>query len=305
MRTTTHPSTSGTPVLSVVIASVNGWDVLGPTLESLEALDERPRMQIVVVDAVGGTTLERLRAHPGVEAIAVSERLSVPRLRHLGIQQARGEIVAILEDHGAVAPSWAAEILRMHQEQWGAVAGPVENGATGLVNWAAYFCEYARYMAPIGQGAAEDLPGNNIAYKRPYLMRHAHLLEQGRWESWINDRLRADGLPLAVTDRAMVRHIKGFTLGEFLLQRFHFARSFAGMRRVEQSPARRLIYGLGSAALPALLLVRVTRTVLKKRRHLGWFALSLPLLALFFSVGAVGEMIGYLFGAGTSLEQVE
>ena len=36
--------------------------------------------------------------------------------------------------------------------------------------------------------------GNNIAYKRPHLLRHAHELEQGRWESWVNDKIRADGV---------------------------------------------------------------------------------------------------------------
>src|SRR5262249_7065893 len=101
------------------------------------------------------------------------------------------------------------------------------------------------------------------------------------------------------------RHIKPFRLGYFLAQRFHFARSFAGMRRGDWSPFQRVVYGLGSLALPVLLLVRVTRTALRKRRHLGMFAACLPLLALFLTVGALGEMVGYLIGPGRSLEKVE
>jgi len=89
------------------------------------------------------------------------------------------------------------------------------------------------------------------------------------------------------------------------LSAFHFARSFAGMRRSEQSAAVRFCYGLGSAVLPIILLGRITRTALRQRRHLGWFLASLPLLLLFLSVGAVGEMVGYLGGAGRSLERVE
>jgi hypothetical protein len=306
MATITVRLESETPLLSVIIASVNGWEVLGPTLQSLDALPERPKMQVIVVDAAGSATRERLAAHqPAVELIPAVGRLSIPRLRYLGIQKARGAIVAILEDHGAVDPRWAAEILKAHREPWGAVGGPVENGRSGLVNWAAYFCEYARYMAPIDEGAASDLPGNNIAYKKPHLLRHALVLDEGRWESWINERLRADGVPLAATNRAIVRHIKPFSLGDFLIQRFHFARSFAGMRRADQSPAKRLVFGLGSAVLPVLLLVRVGRTVLRKRRNLGWFVLSVPMLVLFFTVGAVGEMLGYLVGGGCSLEKVE
>ncbi len=292
--------------LSVVVASVNGWSMLGPTLRSLDAQPERPRMEVIVVEAVGGETRRRLREHrPAVEVIEVDEKRTIPALRHQGVRRASGDLVAILEDHGEVAPDWASALIQAHQGPWGAVGGVVENGRDGLVNWAAFFCEYAAYMGPVTEGESADLPGNNIAYKRPHLLRHAQELEQGRWESWINDKLRADGVPIASTNRAVVRHIKPFRLGHFLVQRFHFARSYAGMRRVDQSPVRRLIYGVGSLALPALLTLRVTRTALAKGRHLGRFAASLPLIALFYTVGAAGEMVGYLIGPGESLSRVE
>ncbi len=170
--------------------------------------------------------------------------------------RARGRIVAILEDHAHVAPGWAAALLQAHEAPWGAVGGPVENGKDGLVNWAVYFCEYAPYMGPLVEGETHDLPGNNIAYKRPHLLKHAQVLDDGKWESWINNNLRADGVPIAAANAMVVRHIKSFTLVYFLNQRFHFARSYAGMRRVDQSWTRRMIYGFGSLALPALLSAR-------------------------------------------------
>src|SRR5829696_7788912 len=261
----------GVPDLSVVIASVNGWDVLGPTLRALDAQPERPFMEIIVVEALGGEVRERLRAHePAVEVIE-ADRRPIPKLRHLGVCAARGKVVAILEDHGRVADDWAASLLEAHRGPWAAVGGAVENGRRGLVNWAVYFCEYTPYMKPVPEGVASDLPGNNIAYKRPHLMRHADVLARGKWESWINDGLRADGVQLASTNAAVVHHIKPFRLGYFVVQRFHFARSYAGMRRVDQTTVRRLLYGVGSMVLPALLMARVTKTVLRKKRNLGWF----------------------------------
>jgi len=303
---TTTLAQDAPPVLSVVIASVNGWEMLEPTLRALDAQPERSRMQILVVEAVGGATRRALLDHrPRVEVIAVDEKRTIPALRHLGVIQARGELVAILEDHGEVDPDWASALIEAHEGPWGAVGGVVENGRTGLINWAAFFCEYTPYMGPVLEGESADLPGNNIAYKRPHLLRHAHELEQGRWESWINDNLRADGVPIASTNKAVVRHIKPFRLGHFLVQRFHFARSYAGMRRVDQSVVKRLVYGCGSVALPAMLLLRVTKTAMAKGRNLGHFAASVPLIALFYTVGAAGEMIGYLVGPGDSLSRVE
>jgi hypothetical protein len=294
------------PDLSVVIASVNGWGVLAPTLRALDELPERTRMQVVVVDSVGGETLTRLHAHrPRVDVVLAGARLAIPRMRHLGIQQARAPLVAILEDHGVVDRCWASEIFRAHREEWAAVGGPVENGLSGLVNWAAFFCEYARYTTPLVEGPSQDLPGNNIAYKRPDLMRHADVLAEGKWESWINANLRADGRHLAATNGMVVRHIKRFRLADFLIQRFHFSRSFAGMRRTEQGWRARIAYGVGCLVLPPLLFARAARSVLQKGRHRALFVVCSPLLMSFFLVGAIGEMAGYLFGPGSSLEKVE
>ncbi len=234
-----------------------------------------------------------------------SPRGPIPRLRYQGVIRARGELVAILEDHAQVEPGWASALLRQHEGPWGAVGGPVENGVPGLVNWAVFFCEYAPYMSPVPEGDSADLPGNNIAYKRPHLLRHARLLDEGKWESWINDRLRMDGVPIASTNAMVVKHIKPFGLRYFLTQRFHFGRSYAGMRRADQSWAKRLTYGLGSLILPGLLSARVARTVLSKRRNLGRFVMTAPLVGLFLTVGALGEMTGYLIGPGASLDKVE
>jgi len=293
------------PELTVVVASVNGRHVLEPTLDALDALPERGRMEVIVVETLGGPTRAHVRGRDRPVVVVESDRQPIPRLRYQGVMKARGRLVAILEDHARVDPRWAGALIEAHQEPWGAVGGPVENGKGGLVNWAVYFCEYAAYMAPVVEGETADLPGNNIAYKRPHLLRHAGVLDEGKWESWINDRLRADGVPIASTNAMVVRHIKPFRLGYFLTQRFHFARSYAGMRRSDQSWPRRLVYGFGSLALPALLSARVVKTVLGKRRHLGRFAAACPLVALFLTVGAFGEMAGYLLGPGGSLGRVE
>jgi hypothetical protein len=294
------------PILSVVVASVNGWPVLEPTLRALDAQPERDRMEVIVVNTVGGETRERLRAHrPRVELIELTERLAIPQLRFLGVERARGRVIAIVEDHGEVGRGWASALLHAHQGPWGAVGGPVENGRDGLVNWAVFFGEYARYMGPLPEGEAVDLPGNNIAYKRVHLLRHAGVLAQGKWESWINERLRSDRVPMAATNGMVVRHIKPFRLGYSLAQRFHFSRSYAGMRRSGQSRAQRLLYGCGSLVLPALLLLRITRQVVRKGRHLDKFAASVPLLLVFLTAGAFGEMLGYFLGPGASLECVE
>src|SRR6516165_4924742 len=95
---------AGEPELSVVVASVNGWDMLEPTLRALDAQPERDRMEVIVVEACGGVVRQRLRERQPAVVLVESERLSIPRLRYRGVCSAGGKVVAILEDHGTVAP---------------------------------------------------------------------------------------------------------------------------------------------------------------------------------------------------------
>src|SRR5262249_38923689 len=156
-------------------------------------------------------------------------------------------------DHTTVGERWASALFDAHSGPWGAVGGPVEQGASNWINDAIFLCEYARYMMPLGSGDHLDLPGNNVSYKRDDLLRHVHLLQEGHWESWIHDALRAEGVPLCALNEAAVQHIKSSSFRDFLVQRFHFARSYAGMRRSGQASLLRLAYGLGAVLLPPIL----------------------------------------------------
>lgn len=295
-----------TPALSIVIASVNGLDLLEKTLKAIDNLAERPQIEVVVVDRVGQSVRSRLKDRsPKITVVPVDQKLTIPRLRFLGVGASKAPIVAFLEDHVAVEPGWAAAILEAHRNDCGAVGGAVADGRTDLVSTAAFLCEYHRYMPPVVEGPCDDLPGNNIAYKREVIEKYAYLLDNGKWESWINQELKAEGALTRSTGRAVVRHIKPFGFMHFLTQRFHFARSFAGMRRDDQSWTRRIVYGLGSIALPLLFLLRIFRAVIVKRVAPGRFLKALPLIVVFVSAGAIGEMIGYIVGSGTSLERVE
>jgi hypothetical protein len=77
------------------------------------------------------------------------------------------------------------------------------------------------------------------------------------------------------------------------------------MRNQFLSPGGRLKYGLGSLALPPLLLARGLITLIRKRRLVGKYLASLPMIVIYLTAGAAGEMVGYFLGAGDSLERIE
>lgn len=75
------------PPLSVVIASVNGGSVLSSTLDSLDVLPERDRIEVIVVETVGGSTREDLHRRARPVVVVEAERQPIPRLRYQGVMR--------------------------------------------------------------------------------------------------------------------------------------------------------------------------------------------------------------------------
>jgi glycosyltransferase involved in cell wall biosynthesis len=292
------------PTLSVVVASVNGLPYLDDCLQSL--VDNCPDAEIVVADC----TDEETRRHVGeqwrgIKLIGFDEPTSVPELRAAGIAAARAPYVALIEDHCVVRNGWASRLLSAHRGGRSVVGGPIRNGSTHRVrDWAAFFFEYSSYMEPAAKGATGDLPGMNVSYDRRAIAAIDDLLREGKWESWLHDRLRSRGFELYLDDQAVLDHVKDFGFTEFAAQRFHYARAYAGMRNADLG-RRRIVHALAAPAVVPLLYFRIARNVLRRGRHRREFLLASPLILVYSLVTVVGEGLGHAFGGGRSLLRVK
>ena len=289
--------------LSVVIASVNGMPYLG---RCLDALAERAsEAEVVVADWTDAETRADVAERwPSVKLLSFDEPMAIPELRAAGVFAATSPVVALIEDHCLVTPGWADRLLAGHASGHGVVGGPIRNVATKRIrDWAAFFCEYSAVMEPMPRGPVAGLPGMNVSYDREALAAIDDLLRAGRWENWLHPRLQERGFDLWCEPDAVVEHDKDFDLGEFLSQRYHYSRSYAGMRNPELG-RRRALYALGTPLLVPLLYYRMARNVLSRGRDRGRFFLATPLILLYVTVWAFGELVGYVFGGGRSLLKV-
>lgn len=289
--------------LSVVVASVNGLPYLADCLEALE--ERAPQAEVVVADWTDESTRMLVRERfPRVRLLSFDEPMAVPELRAAGIFASTSVYVALIEDHCNVREGWAERIVDAHEAGRSVVGGSIRNSPFRRVrDWAAFFCEYSRYMEPAPAGEVDDLPGMNVSYDRRALEAIDDLLRAGRWESWLHARLLDRGFVLWCEPEAVLDHAKDFGFREFLSQRYHYSRSYAGMRNPELG-AKRLLYALGSPLIPPLMYARIARNVLARRRHRRELALATPLILLYMTVWAGGEAIGYAFGGGRSLLRV-
>jgi GT2 family glycosyltransferase len=295
-----------TPELSVVVPSVNGADDLLGCLAALESQRQDVELEVLVVDRLG----EELRAavrrdFPAARLIESAVDATIPEMRAQALRAAMGAAVAVIEDHVIVPPGWARSLLDALAGGENVVGGSVENAATETwLDWAAFLCEYSHCIPPLPAGPAEWLTGNNVVYRRELLERYREVIDEGKWENHLHDRLRADGVRLMCRPEIEVGHKKHYTFGEYLSQRYLYARSYAGARVTGAPVWKRLAYGAAAFVLPPLLFYRTVRRIFAKGRHRGWLVRSLPLLAVFVTAWGLGEVIGYWFGAGNSLSKV-
>lgn len=293
--------------ISVVIVSLLGLPVLGDCLLALESQRGEFDTEIILVTPnLNGASEQIKKDFPRVKLLEPAERLGIPQLRALGLAEATGDIIAITEDCCIAPENWFEEIIKAHESGYDVVGGAIENGSTDrVINWAAYICEYSQMMLPVPSGEVSGLAGNNSSYKRSVFDRLDESVKNDYWEYFLYQELQKQGVKILSVPAIVVFKKKEFGFMYFLTQRFHFSRSFAGMRGKLIPPSRRIISALFSPALPFLMTGRIAQQVFGKKRYVKEFLLSLPLLSIFMVSYAAGEFTGYVFGAGKSLEKVE
>jgi glycosyltransferase involved in cell wall biosynthesis len=285
-----------------VVASA--WSIrdIESFLNGLEGQRAARKSEVIVADCCGDDALEDLIArYPDVIFIRYCARTPLPVLWGAGIARATGEIIAITDATCRVSRDWIPAILKAHEAPHALIGGAVEVAEcrSGL-DWAAYFCEYGQFMRPLQKGAAIELPGNNLSFKRWTLDLATEFVRDGFWKTYWCHGLRKAGIELVAEPAVVVYCHRSYRLLPFLIRRFHHGRCFAGMRVEQTSSLARAGYVAGSWLLPFLFFARVLRMIFSKRRFWGEFARALPFTILAIVSWSLGEFCGYLAGEGKS-----
>jgi len=288
--------------LSVVVAAWNSRALLERCLTSLEDQCAEGDPEIIVASNYDNGSSEMIETRfPRARFLRMPEGTTVPRLRAEGIRHARGEVVALIEDQCFVDRHWCAEIRKAHILPYPAVGGSVENASTAkAIDWAVYFYDYGRYMLPGVPGAAGELPGNNVSYKRAALHEIERTFRNGFFETFINWELKASGAELFFAPSAIVYHNRSYETAEAFSECYHHGRAFAGKRVSGVGLLVRFARALATLALPFLLSVRIVLATVGKGRHIKELVLALPHITLLMVSWSFGELTGYLLGEGGS-----
>jgi hypothetical protein len=281
------------PGVSVVVATWRDAAGLGDCLDAL-APQRNGTDEVIVVSTVPTDDLRPL--YPWASWLSAPATLLIPHLWSLGIAAARRDVVALTTAHFVPAPDWIAVIGSAHARlQSPAVGGPIDPPRNGrLVDWATYFLRYSAYLGYEREQTVPDLAGDNASYKRASILSHPELLRDGFWEQEFHARLRSLGQTLVFVPALRVRLQRSLGFGPFLGQRLRHGREFGLARLSGRSAAWRAAAIAVSPLIPAIVLAKVARRVLRSGRALGPFLAALPLLSAFALAWAAGEASAYV-----------
>lgn len=290
------------PKLSVVVAAWTGIDELRHCLTALLSQTQPLEDEIIVARNFSLDSADSLRREfPAVIDLPSAAATPVPQLRGTGLAVARGTVVAFLEDHCACEPAWRDAIMRAHTHPFDAVGGPVDLAKGGRpLDWAVYFYDYARFTPPVAPGPAGSLSGANASYKRSFLAASAAALEAGVFEVILEREIRQRGLAMYLSSEAIVVHRKRQSAAQAVGLTFALARGYASDRVAGQGALRRGAFASVMPFLPLLLAGRILKSAIRTRRHLLRLTVAFPWLLLLLGAWSLGELMGYLAGAGAS-----
>jgi hypothetical protein len=302
---------SDQPALSVVVAIVS--DTVGhPEVRHLdgclEALTRQLPLEIIVPyhPSVDGIARMR-RKYPDVRFIEAARlatytgqggsREHHDELRARGLAEAKGRIVALVEDCGIIAPDWSAQVLEAHRQPYAAIGGAIENGIGRPLNWAVYFCDFLRYQNPLAEGESPIASDANVTYKREALEAVRPVWNEIFHEWSVNQALRALREKVVLAPRIVLyQHRLGLGWRTAVKERYVWGRSYAATRAGLAGAAKRAFWAAFSPALPLLMLGRMTLMAIRKRRTIPAYFKAFPITTLLVVSWCCGELVGYLTG---------
>jgi hypothetical protein len=285
----------------VVVAVYDAYH-LARCLAALTTQVKPPEMEIIVVYHEKAGDISSLQeTFPSVRFLRAMGLLTQARMLTLGINQARGEIVALTVDHCTPEKDWCARIVEAHKSPHAAVGGPLEKGdqADTAVNWAVHlydYCSYGYYQKPVHQGPARELSDCNVSYKRKALAAISERWTKEFWVPVINRALLASGETLWFVPELLVYQHRSIHCRRAANIAFCRGRAFASTRVGKFSLTQRMIYTVLCPLLPLKQIGKLIVNIVPKKLRLNAVLKAFPFILLFSILWSLGELIGLLAG---------
>ena len=280
----------------MVIAATDSTEAVARLVEALGPGD---RFEVIV--AAARDRVRPMAAMFGVLWIEAEPGAGVPRLRRLGLDRARGEVVAFTEDSIVPERGWAgAWIAAFADPDLPVATGNVEPDlAASTLDWAVFCCEYAPFLrnCPSGASRVEFLPSAPRLAGNVFAVRAGLIPADGSpiHETSVRHALADRGIGPRVVDGAGVRQVRRYGPREAIHDRLRFGLEFGRLRA--GGGWIDLAAPIAGPLILASQAARLVATLAARRRLGGRFVETLPITLALLAAWSVGEWLGWLIGS--------
>jgi GT2 family glycosyltransferase len=163
---TPFPRDVSWPCISVVVCSFNGERTIRDTCEGLARLTY-PDFEVIIVDDGSTDATAAIARGYGFRVISTENR-GLASARNTGLQAAKGEIVAYIDDDAYPDPDWLRYLAHTFMStDYAGVGGPnMAPSGDGLVADAVANAPGGPVHVLLSDSEAEHIPGCNMAFRR-------------------------------------------------------------------------------------------------------------------------------------------
>ncbi|OGR90926.1 MAG: hypothetical protein A2V88_03625 [Elusimicrobia bacterium RBG_16_66_12] len=285
--------------VSVLLPAYNAQATLERCLAQLAGQSYRD-WEAILIDSSPGTECEQIvrSSFPHIRLIRSGRRLLPHEALNLGVQVAKGELLAFIDPDAYPREDWLARLVGAHDAWGGVIIGGVACYGSRWVDLGAHLCKFDKWLPFSAARLLEEGPTVNYLLPRALFDLHGPFDAGSRHaDTHLSWRLRAAGIPIRLEPSAVVEHHHLHSWGSLLVERLARGEGFGRARlQWEPVPRSRLAWILAASLLPLRLLSQLGR-VWKNARSAGmsWtFVLSFPVLCSGLYAWLLGESVIYL-----------
>jgi glycosyltransferase involved in cell wall biosynthesis len=291
-------------MISVVIPSYNSEDTIRTCLRSLQDQFLTSDFETIVVDSSNDRTPEVVASgFPAVKLVHLDKRTDPGTARNIGIQKARGNLIAFIDADCVAAPDWLQRIAEAHESTYDIVGGIVMNSpkSGNPIGRAGYMAEFRDFLPGRGRQEVTHIPTCNISYKRrifrEFGMYHGEYYPQE--DLIFNYKMWKHGEKILSDPSIQVWHQHRTRLGDFLCHQHSIGRATARVLReiplegswiAERPP-------LAFCLAPFMVLTKFARTLQIFSRHQTGFVREEPMVLPVLALGLVCWAVGFVESA--------
>ncbi|MCP4650148.1 MAG: glycosyltransferase [PVC group bacterium] len=290
-------------MISIVIPSYNSEQTIGKCIDSLKNQSYENEYEIILVDSSDDNTPNIVRQeYPDTKLTHLEEKTDPGTARNLGIEKAKGEIIAFIDSDCIASYDWLKNIETAYDQGYNVVGGAVDiaNEESDLIGWAGYIAEFREFLPGAPRHEAVHIPTCNISYKKDIFEKFGFF--DGKYypqeDLVFNYNLRQKGEKIIFSPDIQVRHLHRSNLKEFFVHQRKIGEITAKVMKVVNLEgsfiARNSLLGL--LLVPLLAVVKFIRTGIVFLRYQPQVITKRPLVLVLFAMGLVYWGIGFAIG---------